>query len=409
MSHAATPLAFYIFLWSYIFIVFFILFNIFLAILVDAYATVKQATEGATGLVEEVADVVWHAVRKVLPLGTKYMSDEEFHTLLKEERAKIGKASKVQSEVNRKLEDKKEILLRGGVRLDVNGLQRLLERKAGKGSKQVTPVGEDGEKHDRTYGMVDGYGNDMVLDVMERYGSNVLEQRERRNQEFKELVGIENMRRLLVMNMLQIGVLDEQRRMSTMLESMAMQSLGKLPEAEKSMLKRLEDFLRKVGTVTVTILGASDLPRMDLIRSCDPYCVAYIDGSGEPETFVTETFAKNTNPRWNQEFSWEMYSDTNFLTVSVWDRDNVTKDDLVGTAIVDLKEFDPSKNNMELTLSLTNARKAKKVRNSKLHIKVCIERHGVEGFSAHANGSDGVNGTNGTNGHHEAVLIMEAE
>ena len=193
MSHAATPLAFYIFLWSYMFIVFFILFNIFLAILVDAYATVKQATEGATGLVEEIADVVWHAVRKVLPLGSRFMSDEEFHKLLQEEKAKVGKTSKVQSEINRKLEDKKEILLHGGVRLDVNGLQRLLESKSSKGSKQVTPETED-EHHDRTTGMVDGYGNDMVLDVMERYGSNVLEQRERRNQEFKEVVGIENMR-----------------------------------------------------------------------------------------------------------------------------------------------------------------------------------------------------------------------
>ena len=126
------------------------------------------------------------------------------------------------------------------------------------------------------------------------------------------------------MNMLQIGVLDEQKRMAHVLESLAIKSLGQLPAAEKSMMKRLEEFLRKVGVINLTIIGASDLPRMDLIRSCDPYCVTYVDGSGEPETYVTETFSKEPNPKWNQAFSWDMYSDTNFLTISVWDRDNVS-------------------------------------------------------------------------------------
>jgi len=44
MEHAANDVAFHLFLWSYLIVAFFILLNIFLAILVDAYASVKQET-----------------------------------------------------------------------------------------------------------------------------------------------------------------------------------------------------------------------------------------------------------------------------------------------------------------------------------------------------------------------------
>ncbi|EKX37773.1 hypothetical protein GUITHDRAFT_116079 [Guillardia theta CCMP2712] len=66
MSHAAPDGAFHIFLWSYLFIAFFILLNVFLAILVDSYAKVKEETEGTTGLVEDLLETVWHGLRQVL-------------------------------------------------------------------------------------------------------------------------------------------------------------------------------------------------------------------------------------------------------------------------------------------------------------------------------------------------------
>ena len=47
MQHAAghgMSIVFHLFFWSYIIIVFFILLNIFLAILIDAYAEIKSKT-----------------------------------------------------------------------------------------------------------------------------------------------------------------------------------------------------------------------------------------------------------------------------------------------------------------------------------------------------------------------------
>jgi len=368
MSHAATPLAFYIFLWSYIFIVFFILFNIFLAILVDAYATVKQATDGSTGLLEELAGVIWHAVRRVLPFGSRFLSDEHFQRILKDEKTKLGQGQRIQSEINRKLEDKKEILLRGGVRVDLNNLQRIVQPGKVRGNYQVSPTEAENDAKGAAEASAEAFADDMVLDVMDRYGSNVLEHRERRNHEFKELVGIENMRRLLVMNLLQINVLDEQKRIADVLESMAVKTFGSVPEHKRSLLNPSARVVSRLGELHVTVVSATGLPRMDLIRSCDPYCVLYIDGHGDQQTHITETVPKSQTPHWNEKFVWDLYTDTRIVTISLWDRDNVTKDDLIGTVLVDLRDLEPNSFGKQLDLNLTNARKAKKLRNAKLQV-----------------------------------------
>ena len=63
---------------------------------------------------------------------------------------------------------------------------------------------------------------------------------------------------------------------------------------------------------------------------------------------------------------------------------------MIGTAIVDLKELDASKSGTEISLNLVNARKAKKIRNSKLQVRISIERHdAASSHAVHANGSNG--------------------
>jgi len=46
----------------------------------------------------------------------------------------------------------------------------------------------------------------------------------------------------------------------------------------------------------------------------------------------------------------------------------VTKDDLIGTVLVDLRDLEPNSFGKQLDLNLTNARKAKKLRNAKLQV-----------------------------------------
>lgn len=76
MMHAAGPGAFHVFLWSYIFVSFFILMNMLLAIIVDSYAHVKSETEGSRGLWSDLADVSWHGIRRVL--NKSGMGKEDF-------------------------------------------------------------------------------------------------------------------------------------------------------------------------------------------------------------------------------------------------------------------------------------------------------------------------------------------
>jgi len=67
--------AFDVYFWTYIFIAFLILLNILLAILVDAYATVKAETAEAQGLPEDVGDIALYAA-KLLTMGRdRFMTD----------------------------------------------------------------------------------------------------------------------------------------------------------------------------------------------------------------------------------------------------------------------------------------------------------------------------------------------
>eukprot|EP00960_Hanusia_phi_P001993 57500-Hanusia_phi.AAC.1 len=126
------------------------------------------------------------------------------------------------------------------------------------------------------------------------------------------------------MNLLQINVLDEQKRIADVLESMAIKTFGSVPEHKRSLLKPSPNAARRLGELHVTIVSASGLPRMDLIRSCDPYCVLYIDGHGDQPTHTTATIPKTTTPHWNEKCVWDLYSDSRMVTISVWDRDNVS-------------------------------------------------------------------------------------
>ena len=125
------------------------------------------------------------------------------------------------------------------------------------------------------------------------------------------------------MNLLQINVLDEQKRIADVLESMAVKTFGSVPEHKRSLLKPSARVVSRLGELHVTVVSATGLPRMDLIRSCDPYCVLYIDGHGDQQTHITETVPKSQTPHWNEKFVWDLYTDTRIVTISLWDRDNV--------------------------------------------------------------------------------------
>ncbi|KAJ1472357.1 C2 domain-containing protein [Baffinella frigidus] len=120
----------------------------------------------------------------------------------------------------------------------------------------------------------------------------------------------------------------------------------------------------------VTLVSAANLPKMDLLSKCDPYCIFYINGTHSAAK--KSSVRKNTkNPEWQETLSFRVSDSTTILTVTVWDKDKVTEDDMIGSAFVDLDNFTFGEER-EVTLSLQNSLLARKIRESKVTLKVLI-------------------------------------
>ncbi|EKX32347.1 hypothetical protein GUITHDRAFT_121488 [Guillardia theta CCMP2712] len=327
LSHSSSDGAVQVFLWSYVFVVFFLLFNIFLAILVDAYVNVKHEVDKANGLLQDIALFAVHGARRVISPSSTFISDQQLEKLLKEKLEAICVKNVIQGEVNQHLAHQKAILLKGGHQIGPQQLGSLLGFQEAK---------EDEVEASATSLDVPVSENAAMQDVMSRYGEDVAELRDRRNTELKEIVGMENMRRLLAMNAIQIGIMEEQRRLIDLVEGIARKSNVQIPRT-RSCFELFGKEREGNKRLNLTVLSASKLPKMDFFRSCDPYCVAYINGSGSSPSFRTSVVQRSTSPTWNEKFTWKLGGDTTILTITLWDKDNVSKDDLIGTVIVDLR------------------------------------------------------------------------
>ncbi|KAJ1467048.1 hypothetical protein T484DRAFT_1859917 [Baffinella frigidus] len=103
MSHATDTASFHIFLWSYMVVAFFLLINILLAILVDAYASVKADTEGSEGIETELPAVVLQVIKSLIP--------GKHHSFISDQHLR-------KDEVMRNIMSRKAVLLSGGVEID---------------------------------------------------------------------------------------------------------------------------------------------------------------------------------------------------------------------------------------------------------------------------------------------------
>lgn len=74
-----------------------------------------------------------------------------------------------------------------------------------------------------------------------------------------------------------------------------------------------------LGVLEVGIHGANNLLPMKTTKdnrgSTDAYCVAKYG----PKWIRTRTIFESFNPRWNEQYTWEVYDPCTVLTVSVFD------------------------------------------------------------------------------------------
>ena len=134
---------------------------------------------------------------------------------------------------------------------------------------------------------------------------------------------------------------------------------------------------RIVGNLDVTVLWATGLPKMDLFRSCDAYCLLFLNEEGDERyadylqfhSQAQETrVIKSTSPAWGEKFQFSVSAMTRGLVLSVWDKDILTADDLIGgceVKICDMSSGRPERG----AFSLINASHAAKTRDALLFIE----------------------------------------
>eukprot|EP00960_Hanusia_phi_P036598 752414-Hanusia_phi.AAC.1 len=88
--------------------------------------------------------------------------------------------------------------------------------------------------------------------------------------------------------------------------------------------------------LTICVVSASNLPKADVLGSCDPYVKVKIGKGGGQFEYVTDKKLKTLDPVWNETFDLPIWQLDNCedLTIELWDWDRMTQDDLLGTGTV---------------------------------------------------------------------------
>ena len=106
-----------------------------------------------------------------------------------------------------------------------------------------------------------------------------------------------------------------------------------------------------LGTVTLAVVieRARNIPKMDLFRGADVFCAVFLDGS--PELYQTDIRRGSSEADWHWEpelsrdFQWKLSENSELLkldrrvVVMVYDKDQISADDLIGCVIVQLGEL----------------------------------------------------------------------
>lgn len=123
--------------------------------------------------------------------------------------------------------------------------------------------------------------------------------------------------------------------------------------------------------LAMTIIGARNLRNADFSfpfrkNLSDPYCVCEIAGKPLSRT-VTDVVQDNLNPEWNHEAQFNDFEVGDALKFSIWDKDNIKRDDFLGCCYLSSAKFHPDGFEGELLLQEAG-------KNRQAFVKVRIEK-----------------------------------
>uniref|UniRef100_A0A7S0MD93 C2 domain-containing protein n=1 Tax=Cryptomonas curvata TaxID=233186 RepID=A0A7S0MD93_9CRYP len=326
MNHAAPDWAFSIYIWTWILIALFILLNIFLAILINGYSAMQSGgMSDPEGILTEVYEIIVHEMKRVIKLFRKdyrFISNEELAFRL---------SSFVSSaQFDDTLEQYKQITLAG-----------LMEIKSSSGTKLTTPD---------VYHVLKLYFPDQVLtaqsDVIDLYLDPALRNLMRRFGKMVQAPPTKDIRKE------QIEMFKRRMELETM-KRIAMTDLSMQEKVEPASYGSNGELIHTriyYSILSVIIEQMKNLPKMDVFRGADPYCVIFLEGA--PGLFQTEVRRGMREADWtwdpslSENFQWEIPNSAlhlmpdRKLVVMIYDKDQFSNDDLIGCVTVGLKELD---------------------------------------------------------------------
>ena len=303
----------------------FVQLNIFLAILVDGYMSVREATEEAnlSGLIDDLSDIFFHETQKAWNMiwpAYPYLSDERIISTLSPLVRELS-TKKSLKEVHDQfhavsLSSFMEIHCDYGIVIKAPRLYQML----------VEYFPTVMSRYPTTRPEVAALVDPMVRSIMDRYGANygvpdAEAKRAKVQEDFMELAELDSMRRIAELHLHQMG----------------------LP------LRQLDQEEIRPVTLHVVIEQARRIPKMDLLLGADVFCVVFLDGA--PELYQTEIRSGTSESDWkwdpdlSRDYTWVMAENSELLRkdrkiiVMVYDKDQISEDDLVGCVEVSLGEL----------------------------------------------------------------------
>merc|ERR1719410_1453878 len=114
--------------------------------------------------------------------------------------------------------------------------------------------------------------------------------------------------------------------------------------AQQEVVKDTQDAplpkLENIFFLYITVKRAKDLIKADTFGLSDPFCKVIAN----KQSWRTKTIEKNLNPEWNEDTQFVFFDAVNEITFEVWDADQNTKSDKIGTVTLDVSSFYTSGN-----------------------------------------------------------------
>lgn len=383
-SHAAPYWSFTLFVWSYMFIVWLILFNILLAILIEAYVRVKGESARARGVHTDIHNLLTHWCKSWMLPKRIFMSDARLLECLERQKAGMPSTSQLRAALIDSIDSGKQVLLDGGIEVDEETMLAFVRPPDAEEitikAKTMNYVSLKPSK-EAVYAQMGTQFQDedeqaLVGDLMERYGD--------KPHDFDDQEG-EMINHMEIEALAQSLATFRRQQMNLHVVEKLEWQLGRLcneilPADEAREIdveaSKPPHMPVKGGVVQVTIVEARNLPKMDLLRSIDPYCLIFCASATDgPNTtgavsFKTEIKNKNRHPVWDEECEIPIVGSVNMLTATVFDHDDLFSDDFVGCCHVQLYDLEPGVEVDDWYDIINPNMGGDRLKESQLHLKI---------------------------------------